>query len=269
MTDRIEQLERLARLHQSGALSDSEFDRAKAVLLAGEAGEYSVDIEPARRRARLPLFMGAALVAMAIGAGVWFASDFVPETNIPEAAETAKSIAQDGLDGQSASAAPVPVSLDETLAYASPSQCLAGEALERVYKKLVAGMDLGSGEGLTVTLDSFAAPLPVSAKSRKDQHGAEVAEAELLLPAGTTWHGLKVRGLSASRYYPPASDGQDARSFEFLEPAEKVQRTLAALGLNAPLAPEYKIMAKPGSCDGTMQIETRGSGSALVCNWGC
>lgn len=274
MSDWIDQLERLTRLHQSGALTDAEFEAKKAKLLAREPeavtaaarGDETEDAGWSRR----PLLLGAALIALVFAGAAWFGSGILPADKLSRPAQEATAMATDSdSPTEAASAMPVAVALDETLAFAMPAQCLADDTLERVYKKLEAGMNLGSGQGLTVALEGFGAPLEIAAKSRRDRYQAEVADAELRFPAGTTWHGLKVSRITTSRYYPPDTDGQDSRTFNFLEPAEKVRETLARLGFNAPLAPEYNLMEKPNACDGSIQIETRPGGSALVCSWGC
>lgn len=270
MSNRIDQLERLTRLHQSGALTDAEFEAEKARLLASAPGGQGGDDFADKGKSRLPLLAGVAVVAAVVAGAAWFGAGILPERKVAEPVAAATAIPT-GFDlaTDAAMATPVPVALDGTLEFAQPAQCQAGHTLERVYKKLEAGMNLGSGQGLTITLDAFADPLQIAAKSRKDQYQAEVADAQIRLPEETTWHGLKVSRITTSRYYPPDSDGSDTRTINFLEPAVKVRQTLARLGFNAPLAPEYRLMEKPGSCDGSMQIEPREGGSALVCNWGC
>lgn len=275
MTDWIEQLERLTRLHREGALTDAEFASQKARLLA-LAGQQDTAAEqphreeaPARSRRWLYAAFGVAALGV-VGAAAFLGSRVVPDAALttPAAIATPASIGADPATDM-ATEAPMPVALDETLTFAAPSRCQAGETLERVYKKLEAGMDLGSGQGLTVALDAFAAPLQISAKSAKDRAGALTASADLRFPAETTWHGLRVSRVTTSRYYPPETDGMDSRTVNFLEPPEKVRKTLARLGFAAPIAPAYAPIEEPNSCGGAMQIESRPGGSALVCSRGC
>ncbi|HQV05033.1 MULTISPECIES: SHOCT domain-containing protein [unclassified Novosphingobium] len=290
MSDWIEQLERLTRLHKDGALTDEEFALQKARLLEGQAaavGRETAAAEPAPAamasapgegsnyeesvRPRWPLFAGIGAVVVAVVAGAaWFGSGIVPDSGLtqPGPAATA-TVAGADVATDAATEAPVPVALDGTLAFASPSLCQAGDTLERVYKKLEAGMDLGSGRGLTVALDAYDTPLPITAKNGKDKDGAETASAELRFPATTTWHGLKLSRITSSRYYPPETDGSDTRTVNFLEPPEKVKRTLARLGFGVPVTPDYAPIDSGEGCGGAMQIEKRDGGSALVCTWGC
>jgi putative oligomerization/nucleic acid binding protein len=68
---RYEELERLQRLRESGALSDEEFDAEKRRLLADDPQP-----EPrARDRTFVYIALGLAAVALAIIAGVWLARD--------------------------------------------------------------------------------------------------------------------------------------------------------------------------------------------------
>lgn len=274
MTDWIEQLERLTRLHREGALTDAEFASQKARVLeaAGQQdaapGPYAEET-PARSRRWLYAAFGAAAICV-VGVAAFLGSRVVPDAALttPAAVATPAGI-ETGPATDMATEVPMPVALDETLAFATPSRCQAGETLERVYKKLEAGMDLGSGQGLTVALDAFAAPLQITAKSAKDRAGTLTANADLRFPAETTWHGLLVSRVTTSRYYPPETDGMDSRTVNFLEPPEKVRKTLARLGFAVPIAPDYAPIEEPNSCGGAMQIESRPGGSALVCSWGC
>ena len=65
MSDWIDQLERLTRLHQSGALTDAEFEAEKARLLAREpqGNDFDAHDGPEPRKSRLPLLAGAAALA--------------------------------------------------------------------------------------------------------------------------------------------------------------------------------------------------------------
>ncbi|MFM5949884.1 MAG: SHOCT domain-containing protein [Novosphingobium sp.] len=288
MSDWIEQLERLTRLHKDGALTDAEFTAQKSRLLEGQAAAASAEpAAPAQPAApvtpgyddgydapahpRWPLFAGiGAVVAVVIGGAAWFGAGIIPDSGLsqPGAVATASAAGAE-LATDAATQAPTPVALDGTLAFSSPSLCQAGDTLERVYKKLEAGMDLGSGRGLTVALDAYDEPLPITAKNGKDKDGAETASAEVRFPAETTWHGLKLSRVTTSRFYPPETDGSDTRTVNFLEPPEKVKKVLARLGFGVPVTPDYAPIDSGEGCGGAMQIEKRDGGSALVCTWGC
>ncbi len=277
MSDWIEQLERLTRLHKDGALTDAEFAAQKAKLLDGQSAPTApVPVEEAYFEeqptgSRWPLYGGiAAVVALVIAGAAWFGSGIVPDSQLtqPGAIATAAPAASD-LATETGAPEPVPVALDGTLAFSAPSLCQAGDTLERVYKKLEAGMDLGSGSGLTVALDAYDTALQITAKSGKDKDGATTASADVRFPAETTWHGLKLSRITTSRYYPPESDGTDTRTVNFLEAPDKVRKTLVRLGFGVPVAPDYAAIDGGEGCGGSMQIEKRDGGSALVCSWGC
>lgn len=273
MSDWIEQLERLTRLHREGALTDSEFASQKArVLEAAGQDTGNAFSQEASGRSRRWLYAALGAVALGvIGVAAWLGSPRIvsgPALTVPAAIATPAATA-DPAPSDMATEAPAAAVLDDTLAFAAPVRCAAGDTLERVYKKLEAGMDLGSGQGLTVSLDAFVAPLQISAKSARDRHGAQTARADLWFPAQTTWHGLLISRVTTSRYYPPGTDGTDSRTVNFLEPPEKVRKALVGLGFKVPVAPGYAPIEEPNACGGSMQIETRPGGSALVCTWSC
>lgn len=72
MAGRYEELERLQRLRESGALTDAEFDAEKGRLLAADGPQPA---PPARDRTYLYIAIGLALVTAAIIAGVWLGRD--------------------------------------------------------------------------------------------------------------------------------------------------------------------------------------------------
>ena len=137
-----------------------------------------------------------------------------------------------------------------------------------LFRSLDAAMDLGSGKGVTVKLDAWDQPLWVWAKSVTDADRQTVQDAAIRFPAATTWHGLKLSRVTTHRVIAPESDGSYARSVSFLEPADKVQKTLARLGFGAPLEPGDALL-DDGACGGSAQVVALNGGSALTCSWGC
>ncbi len=103
MTDQIEALERLARLHQSGALTDAEFAAQKSQLL-GSRGEAYRPEPPAASEGIQPLWLLlGALFAVGLGVLLWWSMvDRKGEVaQVPSPGASAKTSA-------SASASPVP-----------------------------------------------------------------------------------------------------------------------------------------------------------------
>ena len=287
MADWIEQLERLTQLHKSGALTDAEFATQKAKLLAAQDAPQTPPptppITPApptdwhnahpvpERGGALPKAVVFGVpAALVIALAAWFGSSLVGPGPDKELTAGASAGASDGavVMATPTQDAPLPVALDGTLKFAAADQCKAGPVLEAIYKKLDAAMELGSGKGVTVKLDAFDQPLGVWAKSVT---GAEetVQDAAVKFPAGVTWHGLRLSRLATHSSVPAQSDAfTNTRSISFLEPADKVQKTLARLGFGAPREPDYAPL-DDGGCGGSAQVVSLNGGSALTCSWGC
>lgn len=113
MTDHIDALERLARLHQSGALTDAEFAAQKAVLLGGQrvptAPAAPVHSQPAQGIQPLWLLLGA-LGAVLLGVLIWW-----------QMVDSKYKVEQVPAPGASASATASPVGAASTDAAASAS----------------------------------------------------------------------------------------------------------------------------------------------------
>ncbi len=129
MTDHIEALERLAKLHQSGALTDAEFAAQKARLLEARAEPAAPAYQPAPSYAAEPaksdgvqplwLLLGA-LLAVGLGVLLWWtlvdSKGEVKQAPAPGASTSASASAS-----PTASAAPVP-SASATTAAAEPKR---------------------------------------------------------------------------------------------------------------------------------------------------
>ena len=287
MADWIEQLERLTQLHKSGALSDAEFAAQKAKVLAAQdvpaaAARASAQAPAANwqppqhepEREGLPKAVIYSIpVALAVGLAAWLGASLLmggktdPQLD-PSASGAASDAAVATATPGPTQAAVMPVALDGTLKYASAEQCTAGPVLEAIYKKLDAAMDLGSGKGVSVKLDAWDQPLGIWAKSITDAGGTTTKDAAIKFPEATTWHGLRLSRVTAHRVAPPESDSSYTRSISFLEPTEKVQKTLARLGFGAPREPEYSELQDQG-CGGSAQVVSLNGGAALSCSWGC
>ena len=283
MADWIEQLERLTQLHKGGALTDAEFAAQKAKLLtaqdapppraavAAPAWEPPYQ-EPASGGVPKAVLYGIPAV-LGIGLAAWLASSLLTRGGPDPQLTASPSVAASDAALAVATPGPVqeaalPVALDGTLKYASAEQCTAGPVLEAVYKKLGAAMALGSGKGMTVKLDAWDTPLPIWAKSVTDKDGVVTQDGAVKFPDGATWHGLRLSRLSTHAVAPPESDSSMTRSISFLEPADKVQKTLARLGFGAPREPDYTELQDQG-CGGSAQVVSLNGGSALSCSWGC
>ena len=286
MADWIEQLERLTQLHRTGALTDAEFAAQKAKLLAAQdavppivpASHQPTPVwddhpEPPERSGGLPkAVMFGVPAAMVLLLAAWFGSSLVSRGPDPalSAGAIASATATDAALAMATTSqeAALPVALDGTLQYAAADQCKPGPVLEALYKKLDAAMALGSGKGVTVKLDAWDQPLGVWAKSVTDQTGLTEQDGAIKFPAATTWHGLRLSRLSTRRLSPADNESTYIRSISFLEPADKVQKTLARLGFGAPREPEVRPLSDD-TCGGMMRVVALNGGSALTCSWGC
>ena len=282
MADWIEQLERLTQLHRTGALSDAEFAAQKAKLLAAQdavppAAPASYQPAPVwDHRSELPERSGELPKAVIFGVpaalllllAAWFGSSLVSRGPDPTPAASATATDAALAMATPSQEAAMPVALDGTLQYAAAEQCTAGPVLAAIYKKLDAAMALGSGKGVTVKLDAWDEPLGVWAKSVTDQTGLTTQESAMKFPAASTWHGLRLSRLTSRRLSPAESETTYIRSISFLEPADKVQKTLARLGFGAAREPEYSQLSDQ-TCGGLMQVVALNGGSALTCSWGC
>ncbi|WP_395636945.1 hypothetical protein, partial [Sphingorhabdus sp.] len=161
------------------------------------------------------------------------------------------------------------VSLDSTLKFSNPTECIAEGTLEKVYLKLDKAMENG-GSSYAVKLDEYDETLSVQARVEKDGEGIESRSASVVLPSGTTWHGLKLSRITAHWYLPPDADSSYSRSINFLQSPREVQNVLSGLGFNAPLHPDYSELPDTyNSCGGGMSIQKIPGGSSLSCGWGC
>jgi len=281
MSDWIEQLERLNALHKSGALTEEEFAAQKAKLLEAKDQAAAATPAPVAAASEPEWEAGAAAtgglpkwaligvpVALVLAGAAWFGSHLIGGGPDPEISASASASDAAVALATPSEAAPMPVALDGSLKFTSPSQCEAGGALEAIYKKLDAAGELGSGKGMTVKLDAWDTPLALTAKTSTDKDGVETRDASVKFPEATTWHGLKLSRLTTQTVIVPEADGGYTRTVNFLEPADKVQKALARLGFGAPKAPDYTELGGEG-CGGSAQIVDIAGGSALSCSWGC
>ena len=98
--------------------------------------------------------------------------------------------------------------------------------------------------------------------------------AQVRLPDGSTWHGLRLTALWAEFFAPPETDSLYRRGLTFAASAEQVRAALAAMGADVPLAPQFRELGEfaafsAGTCGGDILIESRPDGAALVCERGC
>ena len=111
----------------------------------------------------------------------------------------------------------------------------------------------------------------VTTKTVAAAEGVERTTSVVVLPPGTTWHGLPLRSIELAHVSVPESDDSDWRTMTFDAPATQLRARMRAIGQEFPMAPLYReIPGGDDRCDGAANIERDGaSRSRLTCNWGC
>lgn len=94
------------------------------------------------------------------------------------------------------------------------------------------------------------------------------------LPAGSTWHGLPIERMWVEFIAPPETDSLYRRGLTFRASPQALQRTLASLGSEVPLSPDFRALDEnalfsSATCGGAIMIEPADGGASLVCDRGC
>jgi hypothetical protein len=114
MSSRYEELERLQRLRESGALTDEEFQAEKRRLLghesiapAREGARESVEVEPrAPSRRRIWILLGAVGLLLAVAAGLYFGRSSTGDDGIIDLPMPTENVVEDGNLVEAKAAAP-------------------------------------------------------------------------------------------------------------------------------------------------------------------
>ena len=295
---RLERLERLTRLRDSGALSAEEFAVEKRRVLMGEEAvppappppprpapprEVAVEperydpepydeVEPAPRR-RFPVGKLIAGVAIASAVGALAFINTTPATVPGRSPPKPKPAAASGASGEGRTTARKPGDLSEALRFANARQCVFAPRVVTLFDTLLpqkadGDMDVPPKRvtfaGLDLAVATRITPLPNSGpESRR-------LNISVKLPEGTRWNALKLSRIV--REYDDESDSPDfdTRMLTFLNPVEDVQAALKLAGVDVPVAPQARGLDDSGGpCEGTMQLERVAGGTALSCGWGC
>lgn len=285
MDNQLEQLERLARLREQGALTPEEFLAEKARLLGtsdvqtpaqhavGEANTAQPpSASPRHRRAVVVAVSVIAVAALGGGAAYYV-------LNQPESAGQevqAKLIPQPDVaiaapPIMSAIAEPSPLALEDDLRFSDPANCHASATTEALFNHVLTPPNGDIANIASKTIRVGRDPIevtPVLTKATGENEGERVFEGVANVPRPATWHGLRVRGIAASLYVVPEADSTYTRQIRFLDDADTAREALNKLGFNIPRSPEYAEL-HDDSCGGSMQIVAITGGSALQCSWGC
>jgi hypothetical protein len=100
MSSRYDELERLQRLRESGALTDEEFQAEKRRLLGHETlvpARETVEVEPrASSRRRIWIILGVVALALAVAAGLYFERTSSEDDGIIDLPMPGENVAEDG-----------------------------------------------------------------------------------------------------------------------------------------------------------------------------
>jgi hypothetical protein len=285
MENQLEQLERLARLRDRGALTPEEFLAEKARLLGTSdvqtpvqqaAGEANTPQPPSAspRRHRVPMIAASVVAVAALGGGAAFYS--LRQPSIPAQAVQSQPMPQPEVAIASPPLVPAPpepsqLALEDDLRFSDPANCQASATTEALFNRILTppNGDVANiaSKTIRVGVDRIEVT-PIMTKTAGDNEGERVFEgvANVLQPA--TWHGLRVRGISASLYAVPEAGSTYTRQIRFLDDPDTARAALNKLGFNIPRFPEYAKL-HDDSCGGSMQVVAAAGGSALQCSWGC
>ncbi|QGP79588.1 SHOCT domain-containing protein [Sphingobium sp. CAP-1] len=284
MNSQLEQLERLARLLDQGALTAEEFQAEKARLLgtgdkksgAGEASSQptSAPQQVAPPRPRRGAIVAALVIATtALGGGAAFyyfrqppAHDAQNRPTPPQREPTA--LPRLPISPMSEQAA---LTLDRDIQFSNPSNCQASAATDSLFNRVLTppNGDVANISSQIIHVGGDRREVrPVLTKTDGSNAGEQIYEGTADFPQPATWHGLRVRGVTASLYVIPEADSTYTRQIRFLDDLATVRAALNKQGFAVPPPPQYSEL-HDDACGGSMQIVSVPGGSALQCSWGC
>jgi hypothetical protein len=256
--DQLEQLERLGRLRDSGALTEDEFQQQKAQLLA---------TKPAAWRALWPWALAvAALAAVALY--------FVTRNRATDTASMSQTdsrveqFANNLNSAQSAQvpqlkASPPPVEVNPRFSVAGG--CRFAPELERAFDGMIF-YDEQRQRFRPRAVDIAGLRLTPALTTEPDVGGPEPGDrahiSSVRIPTSVTWNGLQLRGLRASSGFE-SSD----RGLLFQDSPARVRAVLQSKGIRFPRSGDLRIPSD--GCQAALAVEARGTGSALVCYSWC
>ena len=261
MIDRLEALERLARLRDGGVLTGAEFETEKARIIAIDAGAPQLAVtkdahEEVTSRppwaGRVALYrnrwvLGGAAVALIVGSALTYAvlGDIKSVTRPGSIAVVAKPAAQ----------AASPTSLGTVLRFRDPGTCTPSEGLQDLLQTMIAARNThNQAADATIRVAGFEeAIVPVVSKS--DGSDGSPTIVEIAVPG--TWQGLHVTRLHTATW---GTDEVSALQIHFREPPEQSLSLLKQIGF--PLSRVGELTQVGSSM---MGLEAISGGSALTC----
>lgn len=292
MLDRVEALERLARLHASGALSDDEFSFEKKRILEGpvdsaapalslakpgaEVASPAAEPPPAALPdqampgwriwlARHRWIVGGLAAALAIGAvAAWAILLDLNDAAAPSARrQKAQEKAQASRGKAPAAAAEAGAdgpSLAALLQFDDPARCGAGTNLRNLIQALAARQP-GSGAGAAIDIAGAGEPV-VPRVERVAVEGAQSAPVVAQVDLAGTWHGLSVRGVRTVTW--PGSRASSLQ-IRFGDMPERVRQSLNEQGFNLSAVGALRNAQGDGDQPVALGVEAISDGAALTC----
>ena len=305
MDDRIERLERLARLRDTGALTPAEFEIEKARLFGGAAAVIPAQPAGTGRhplRAALPpetvpyapsagtgtaaggggavtwlIIAAVVMLFIAGGAAVWMMGLLnVPPPKggaaVPDAGNELIAAAPtlSPTPSPSPSASPTPTDFSTALGFANAAACEFAPDGDRLYSELLVadtGTKLKAPGSVTIADYTTKPAFSVKPDTAPDAaDGGKIYESSIKFGEGATWNGLKLsRALVRSGTYQ-AEDSWTQHRLTFLSAPDAVAAALGKIGLTLTPAGD-KIDIQDGNGNGRMWLEKISGGTALVCDW--
>ncbi|MEJ7925741.1 SHOCT domain-containing protein [Sphingobium sp. AN641] len=289
MEDRFANLERLARLRDEGMLTAEEFAAEKARLL-GSAGANGAQVASERLeqaeesvvhpgsvaerhglrsgRTALAIVLVIAAALTAAGGAYFYGRDAAPAPALPSPSPVVRNDAPVAITPP---AQPVPAALllDGDIKFSDPANCKASKGTEALFSNVLVppNGDVANIRSKPIRVGPDQIKIkPIFKKSSDEDMVAYEGVAEFPQPA--TWHGLKVRGVTATLDVVPESDSTYSRQIRFSEAPDTLRAALNKLGFAIPPSPDYANLTDD-ACGGSMQIIAIPGGSALQCSWGC
>lgn len=258
MTDRIEALERLARLREQQILSECEFEAEKARLM--EMPLVSLSNEPELTalaaptwRPRWLFLLGVAGLIAAIGGGVYLTTNAASVSDVQtpngESAEQSVSASTAGSNAPRISA---------LLKFDNAAECAPAEGLKLLLDEM-RSLEPGADQATLSLSDGGASVRP---QVRRIEVGAGAGSVISELHVSGSWDGLRVNGIRTVRF--PSSENYSIQ-IRFQEGAEKVRRVLNAQGFDLPKVSELRNSELESDAELALGVEPIEGGSALVC----
>ena len=256
--DQLEQLERLARLRESGVLSEDEFQQQKARVLAAES---------AARRNHWPWFLAVAGLA---GASLYFmtydrAADPTSNSQIDSKPGQLTSVSGSNQSVQAPPPqAPPPIpAIGSRLNIAGG--CQFAPELEQAFTRML-HFDQARQRFSPRAVDIAGMRIAPTLTTEPDVGGEPGDRAHIStvrIPGPVTWNGLQLRALQASDAFEASS-----WTLEFQDSPARVRAVLQSRGIRVPAPPGQRMIPTDG-CQASIAVEARRGGAALACHSWC